>query len=153
MKIPNHYELCEPTMEALRALDGRGWNKDIFEAVVQQMGLPEEVVQLSHASGPRTQLEHRLTRARTVLKTCGLIKNPKRGLWVLTEEGIHQPAMDTKEVRRMYLEQQPIGGSMVPSLATKSNEQDLSEDEFWSRLTTEQFFAGYSEADSIYDTI
>ena len=153
MKIPNHYELCEPTMEALRALDGKGWNKDIFEAVVQQMGLPEEAVQLSHASGPRTQLEHRLTRARTVLKTCGLIKNPKRGLWVLTEEGFHRPAMGTEEVRRMYLEQQPVGRSIAPSLATKSNEQDLSEDEFWSRLTTEQFFAGYSEADSIYDTI
>ena len=153
MKIPNHYELCEPTMEALRALDGKGWNKDIFEAVVQQMGLPEEAVQLSHASGPGTQLEHRLTRARTVLKTCGLIKNPKRGLWVLTEEGFHRPAMGTEEFRRMYLEQQPVGRSIAPSLATKSNEQDLSEDEFWSRLTTEQFFAGYSDADSIYDTI
>ena len=153
MKIPNHYELCEPTMEALRALAGKGWNKDIFEAVVHQMGLAEEAIQLSQGNGQRTQLENRLTRARTVLKTCGLIKNPRRGLWALTEDGLHQPAMGTEEVRRMYLEQQPVGRSMTPSLATKSNEPDLSEDEFWSRLTTEQFFAQYDEADAVYDTI
>ena len=153
MKIPNHYELCEPTMEALRALAGKGWNKDIFEAVVHQMGLAEEAIQLSQGNGQRTQLENRLTRARTVLKTCGLIKNPRRGLWALTEDGLHQPAMGTEEVRRMYLEQQPVGRSMTPSLATKSNEPDLSEDEFWSRLTTEQFFAQYDEADTVYDTI
>lgn len=30
---------------------------------------------------------------------------------------------------------------------------DLEECTMWSRLTAEQFFAGYSEADSIYDRI
>ena len=153
MEFPITTNCAQQTLEALRYIDGRGWNKDIFEAVVHQMGLAEEAVQLSQGNGQRTQLENRLTRARTVLKTCGLIKNPRRGLWALTEEGLHQPTMGTEEVRRKYLEQQPVGRSMAPSLATKSNESDLSEDEFWSRLTTEQFLAGYSDADSIYDTI
>jgi hypothetical protein len=30
---------------------------------------------------------------------------------------------------------------------------DLEEQEAWSRLTAEQFLAGYSEADAIYDRI
>ncbi len=30
---------------------------------------------------------------------------------------------------------------------------DSQEDDAWDRLTTEQFLAGYSDADSIYDTI
>ncbi|MGQ9631705.1 MAG: hypothetical protein ACUVXI_15550 [bacterium] len=30
---------------------------------------------------------------------------------------------------------------------------DVEEQAAWSRLTAEQFFAGYSEADSIYDRI
>jgi hypothetical protein len=30
---------------------------------------------------------------------------------------------------------------------------DAEEQAVWSRLTTEQFFAGYNEADSIYDRI
>jgi len=30
---------------------------------------------------------------------------------------------------------------------------DAEEQAAWSRLTAEQFFAGYSEADSIYDTV
>lgn len=30
---------------------------------------------------------------------------------------------------------------------------DFEEQEAWSRLTTEQFFAGYSEADAIYDRV
>jgi hypothetical protein len=33
----------------------------------------------------------------------------------------------------------------------ESNQPDLSEDEFWRRLTTEQFFMGYDEADLVYD--
>ncbi|RKY60921.1 MAG: hypothetical protein DRP95_03570 [Candidatus Latescibacterota bacterium] len=31
--------------------------------------------------------------------------------------------------------------------------EPTGEKEIWSRLTAEQFFSGYSEADSIYDTI
>ncbi len=35
----------------------------------------------------------------------------------------------------------------------ESFQPDLGEDEFWDRLTIEQFFAGYSEEDALYDTI
>jgi len=34
-----------------------------------------------------------------------------------------------------------------------SEPQDLEEQLYWSRLTAEQFFAGYSETDAIYDRI
>ena len=30
---------------------------------------------------------------------------------------------------------------------------DSDESALWARLTSEQFFAGYSESDSVYDTI
>ena len=36
-------------------------------------------------------------------------------------------------------------------LARPESQRDLDEDEFWDRLTTEQFFAGYSEEDVLYD--
>jgi len=34
-----------------------------------------------------------------------------------------------------------------------SEPTDIEEQAVWSRLTAEQFFAGYSEADAIYDRI
>jgi hypothetical protein len=32
-------------------------------------------------------------------------------------------------------------------------ETEFQEDDAWNRLTAEQFFAGYSQADSVYDKI
>ena len=38
-------------------------------------------------------------------------------------------------------------------LAHTERQPDLDEDEFWDRLTTEQFFAGYAEEDVLHDTV
>ena len=152
MKVPREYELCDPTIQALRSLGGAGSIQDIAQAVIKQMRLPEELVWQTHGDTNQTELEYRLAWARTVLKACGYVDNPKRGIWALTEEGLCQSKIDSEEIRRMYLEQRPVRLGSVFAPSTKSLPPDLNEDEFWDRLTTEQFFAGYAEEDVIYDT-
>ena len=68
MKVPREYELCGPTMQALRSLGGAGSIQDIAQAVINQMRLPEELVWQTHGNTCQTELEYRLAWARTVLK-------------------------------------------------------------------------------------
>jgi hypothetical protein len=44
-------------------------------------------------------------------------------------------------------------GEMVRVIVLVNELSDIQEDEDWSRLTAEQFLAGYSDADSIYDSL
>lgn len=154
MKVPREYELCDPTVKALRSLGGAGSIQDITQAVIDQMRLPGELVCQTHGNSSQTELEYRLAWARTVLKACGFVENPKRGFWALTERGLRQSTIDAEETRRMYLEQRPV--LQVEAAAPSSYyqyEEDSIEDELWNRMVTEQFLAGYSEDDEVYDKV
>ena len=144
MRVPSEYELCGPTLQALHKLKGKGSVQEISETVIRQLQLTDETVCQLHGEGPQTELEYRLAWARTVLRACGLVATPRRGLWELTEKGLRQPSVESGEIRRRYL-------SLTKS--EQDGESDLSEDEFWNRLTREQFFAGYAESDSIYNKV
>ena len=102
LSVPDQYDLCSATMQALRALGGRGRIRDIVETVIDQMSLTDEVTRQLHQGGPQTELEWQLGWARTILKTCGLVDNPQPGLWILTEAGSHQQRLDAGEVKVLY---------------------------------------------------
>ena len=153
MKAPREYGLCAPTIQALRLLCGAGSIQDIAQAVINQMRLLEELVWQAHSNTCQTEFEYRLAWARTIPKTCGFVENPKRGFWASIEEGLYQSRIVSEEIRRMYLEQRPARLSLGFTPATESPQPDLGEDEFWNRLTAEQFFAGYAEEDVLRDTV
>ena len=100
--VPDQYDLCSPTLEALRKLGGRGRIKDIVETVIDQMNFADETTRQLHEGGPQTELEWQLGWARTILKTCGMLDNPQSGLWVLTEVGLSQHWMDASEIKVLY---------------------------------------------------
>ena len=100
--VPDQYDLCSPTLQALRALGGRGRIRDIVETVIDQMSLTDEITRQLHDGGPQTELEWQLGWARTILKTCGMVDNPQAGLWVVTEAGSRQQWMDAREVKVLY---------------------------------------------------
>ncbi len=100
--VPDQYDLSSPTLQALRALGGRGRIRDIVETVIDQMELTEEITRQLHEGGPQTELEWQLGWARTILKTCGLVDNPQPGLWVLTKAGSRQQRMEVGEVKVLY---------------------------------------------------
>ena len=100
--VPDQYDLCSPTLQALRSLGGRGRIRDIADTVIDQMNFTDEITRQLHEGGPQTELEWQLGWARTILKTCGLMDNPQPGLWILTEAGSRQQWMDTSEVKILY---------------------------------------------------
>ncbi len=100
--VPDQYDLCSPTLQALRALGGRGRIRDIVETVIDQMNFTDEITRQLHEGGPQTELEWQLGWSRTILKTCGLMDNPDPGFWVLTDAGSRQTWMDAGEVKVLY---------------------------------------------------
>ena len=102
--VPGRYELCNPTLQALRDLGGQGRNGDIRQRVIEQMRLPEEVIKQPHKGGERsqTELESELGCARSTLKTCGMLVNPQPAFWQLTEAGNRQKELTPDEWETLW---------------------------------------------------
>ena len=98
MPIPSFEQLLQPTLDALRQADGVTTIKAIDHQVIHSLGLAPEDVAQPHGNTSQTEVEYRLAWARTYLKQYGLIDNPKRGAWTLTEQGRATEQVDPKTV-------------------------------------------------------
>lgn len=106
MPVPAYHALLNPTLAALRQLGGSAAITELLEQVVEDLQLPQEVVEHPHpGTGNRTELEYRLAWARTYLKKYGLITNSTRGVWALTPRGHEQAAVNPQDVVRSVREQ------------------------------------------------
>jgi len=98
MPIPSFEELLQPTLDALHQLGGVPTIKAINQQVVQFLPLAPDDIAQPHGDTKQTELEYRLAWARTYLKHYGLIDNPKRGVWTLTERGRATKQVEPKTV-------------------------------------------------------
>ncbi|HSN75887.1 MAG TPA: AAA family ATPase [Anaerolineae bacterium] len=98
MSVPTFEELLQPSLEALRRLGGIQSITAINRQIISSLPLTSEEIDLPHGDTKQTELEYRLAWARTYLKHYGLIDNPKRGAWTLTERGQATERVDPHEV-------------------------------------------------------
>lgn len=84
-KVPNPYQLVDPTLVALQQLGGSGTNEEIYEKVIEIMNLPPEVLDVPHGDSGLTELAYEMAWARTHLRQLGKIKNIGRATWALVE--------------------------------------------------------------------
>ena len=113
--VPKELDLLNPTLAALHALGGSASKREIANRVIEDMGLSAAITQIPCERGKKsgqaermTELEYRLSFARTYLKNYGLIDNSERGVWSLTDTGRKTQHVDSKEVLdsyRRYLKQ------------------------------------------------
>lgn len=87
-KVPNPYQLVDPTLEALRQLGGSGTNEEIYEKVIEIMKLSPEVLDVPHGDSGQTELAYEMAWARTHLRQLGKIKNAGRGVWAIVEPSV-----------------------------------------------------------------
>ncbi len=99
-EVPTHTDLMNPTLRAIRGLGGSASIDQILDKVIADMGLPGEVTRVLHLDGPMTELAYRLHWTRTYLKKDGLLMNPKRGVWSLTQRGAVTESVDSAAVTR-----------------------------------------------------
>ena len=93
-----------PVLKALTALGGSGSVREIRAWVVTSERVPYAAASVLHnpnLNKQNTELEYRLTWARTFLKKFGLIRNSARGKWAITSKGKGLQEVDSREIVRV----------------------------------------------------
>lgn len=96
---PTYTELIVPTYEALKQLGGSGTNNEIYERVIVNLNLSDEVLDEPHlGSINQSEVEYQLAWARTYLKNYGIIVNSARSVWSITSEYASGLTVSAKEI-------------------------------------------------------
>ncbi|MEK4518528.1 winged helix-turn-helix domain-containing protein [Paenibacillus sp. FSL H8-0122] len=98
MAVPKYDELMNPALQALHNLGGSSSISEMEDEVIKILSLSEDDVSDLHR-GNTTKLSYRLAWARTYLKRVGLLDNSARGVWTLTQKGIHTKSVNKKLVK------------------------------------------------------
>ena len=84
--VPTFDKMMQPVIAVLHKNGGMAENDVIDREVVSIMKLSDEIAKIPHGHGRQTEVSYRIAWAKTYLKKYGLIYNPKRGVWKLTEQ-------------------------------------------------------------------
>jgi restriction system protein len=83
VEMPTYDKMLWPTLQALKNTDGSASNQELLPKVIQIMGIPEEIQNVPHGAGPRTEVEYRLYWARYYLRKVGAIESSARSIWII----------------------------------------------------------------------
>jgi restriction system protein len=102
-KVPTFDQLMNPLITALRDLGGSGSIDEIYERVIENLSLSDEILSILHnpEESNQTEVYYRLAWARTYLKKFGVLANSARGIWALAKPDLTvvDPKMVVKTVR------------------------------------------------------
>ncbi|WDF73935.1 restriction endonuclease [Novosphingobium sp. KACC 22771] len=87
-ELPKYTDFMLPTLKVIRDLGGSGTNGEIREKLIEVMGLTQDQLDATYASGALI-VDPRMSWARSYLKLAGLLESGGVGLWVLTDAGRH----------------------------------------------------------------
>lgn len=95
-QVPAFQAYMNPTLAALRSLGGKASIETLDDRVKKDMGLAPDVLTIPHKSDrpDRSEVSYRIAWARTYLKFAGLLTNPSRGIWALSDAGLATAHVD-----------------------------------------------------------
>lgn len=98
--VPVYQRYMNPILESLRALGGEAAIDDLSHHVVQTMAISDAVLAIPHneEAGGQSEVFYRMGWSRTYLKKAGLLDNPRRAVWALTEKGVNCEEIDPYEL-------------------------------------------------------
>lgn len=97
--VPTFDKMMQPVIDVLHKNGGMAENEVIDKEVVSIMKLSDETAKIPHGHGRQTEVSYRIAWAKTYLKKYGLIYNPKRGVWKLTEQfSGNVPEIDSRQI-------------------------------------------------------
>jgi restriction system protein len=131
MSLPKYDDLFKPILEALKALGGSGSNAEVDDAVMASIGVTQEQQDATYPKSGTPVLPDRIAWARSFLKIPGFVDNPKRGVWILTEEGRIVTAKSNSDLKQI------VAGAYKASLAVKKAMQNPGEENV-DQVTSEE---------------
>lgn len=99
--LPNYKTFYKPTLDALVHLGGSGSIEEIEEHIIETLGVDQAALDVTYPKSGAAVLPDRMSWARSFLKLANLVSNPRRGVWVLTEEGRAAGQKSQTELRRI----------------------------------------------------
>lgn len=133
--IPVFQATMNPLLEVLRESTAPLPIEELDRRVIARMALPEETLQIPHEQDKpdRSEVAYRIAWARTWLKKAGLVTNPERGQWTVTDRGRGAGKVDVNailaEVGKKYREDRAAGEEEEPSAEDEPDELEVSLDE------------------------
>ena len=119
----------QPTFDALRQMGGSGTNGEIYDAVIKNLRLADDIINELHpGSTTQTELEYQLAWARTYLKKYGAISSSGRSVWAITPDFLQIDAIDPKDVDRTVRNANRIGESRSKAFEEPEDEGVESEE-------------------------
>lgn len=113
MPIPRHEDFMLPTLKVLDSHGGSATNEEIEAALIEMLCMTPEQMEVSYPTSGAAVVPDRMSWARSYLKYPGLVDNPKRGMWVLTDEGRQAVAMTDERIRRMVADAYNVHQAML----------------------------------------
>lgn len=130
---PTYTELITPTYEALKQLGGSGTNNEIYEKVIVDLNLSDEVLDEPHlGSLNQSEVEYQLAWARTYLKNYGIIVNSARSVWSITSEYASGLTVTAKEIVAFTAQKNAKKREMAKGNDKQEHQTDKPEDDIES---------------------
>ena len=127
---PTYTELIVPTYDALKQLGGSGTNNEIYEKVIDDLNLSDEVLDEPHlGSLNQSEVEYQLAWARTYLKNYGIIVNSARSVWSITPEYASELTVSAKEIVAFTVQKNAKKREMAKSNDKLDGKTDNPEDD------------------------
>ena len=133
--LPKVIDLYKPTLEALATLGGSGSIEELEEAMIPALGVTQEQLDVTYPKSGGPVLTDRMSWARSWLKFPNFISNPKRGVWVLTENGRAAAEKSNAEIRKIVDESYKavMAAKAKPDGAQDTTAPDIEADDVrWS---------------------
>lgn len=126
--MPTFDSLMNPLLDALHLLGGSGSIDEIYEKVLENENIDEEISSVAHnpEKSNQTEVAYRLAWARTYLKKYGFLENSSRGIWSLTKLAKEKKHVDPKIVIKEVKEADKIE-SIQKNKKSKKNSIELSD--------------------------
>lgn len=130
---PTYTELIIPTYDALKQLGGSGTNNEIYEKVIANLCLSDEVLDEPHlGSLNQSEVEYQLAWARTYLKNYGIIVNSARSVWSITSEYASGLTVSAKEIVAYIVQKNAQKREMAKNNEMQNNQAEKPEDDIAS---------------------
>lgn len=135
-KMPTFDEMLWPTLRALKDTAGSASNQELLARVMQLMALPDEIQNLPHGEGPATEVNYRLSWARSYLRKVGAIESSERAVWSITPIGRALSEADVRRIPAQVRKMIPKRRSRTDQDAIEAIDDQPGDDNWQDRLLT-----------------
>ncbi len=87
--IPPYHQFMWPVLKALEQLGRSAAVSEIDQRAADLAGLTVYQKETPHGQGPKTEVGYRIAWALSYLKKAGAVENSQRGVWSITDAGLH----------------------------------------------------------------